>query len=53
MNYSNVINQVIEKSTEHNKPLYVAFIDYEKAFDSAQISAVLEESSHREYLKHI
>ncbi|MCJ3109057.1 reverse transcriptase family protein, partial [Klebsiella pneumoniae] len=36
------INQVIEKSAEYNRPLYMAFIDYEKAFDSVEIPAVLE-----------
>ena len=37
-----VINQVMEKSSEFKKPLCMAFIDYEKAFDSVQISAVME-----------
>ena len=35
------INQVIEKTVEFKKPLCMAFIDYEKAFDSVEISAVM------------
>ena len=42
MDHIHVINQVIEKSAEYNQPLYMAFIDYEKAFDSVEISAVIE-----------
>ena len=37
-----VINQLIEKSNEYNKPLCMAFIDYEKAFDSVKTSAILK-----------
>ena len=36
-----VINQVMEKTAEYRKPLCMAFIDYEKAFDSVRISAVM------------
>ena len=36
-----VINQVIEKTDEFKKPLCMAFIDYEKAFDSVDTSAVM------------
>ena len=40
-----VINQLKEKCREHNMPiyihvLYVAFVDYEKAFDSMQTQAI-------------
>ncbi|KAI5749413.1 hypothetical protein M8J76_007135 [Diaphorina citri] len=28
------VNQIIEKSHEYNKPIYISFIDYSKAFDS-------------------
>ena len=42
MDHIHVINQVIEKSAEYNQPLYMAFIDYEKAFDSVEIPAVIE-----------
>jgi Reverse transcriptase (RNA-dependent DNA polymerase) len=31
-----VVNQVFEKCEEFNKPLYCAFIDYNKAFDSVE-----------------
>ena len=37
-----VLNQLMEKSTEYDKPLCLAFIDYEKAFDSVEISAVMQ-----------
>lgn len=40
--HDHVINQVIEKSAEYNKPIYVAFIDYEKAFDSVSTPSVLK-----------
>ena len=30
------VNQIIEKSNEFNKQLCIAFIDYEKAFDSVE-----------------
>lgn len=33
---------VIEKVTEYNIPLWVAFIDYKKAFDTVEIWAVLQ-----------
>ena len=36
-----VINQLKEKCREFNKPLCIAFIDYEKAFDSVQTQAIL------------
>ena len=35
------INQVKEKCREYNIPLCVAFVDYEKAFDSVQTQAIL------------
>ena len=34
--------QVLEKTTEYNIPLYMVFVDYEKAFDSIQHRAVFE-----------
>ena len=37
-----MVTQVLEKTTEYNIPLYMAFIDYEKAFDSIQHRAVFE-----------
>ena len=36
------VTKVLEKTTEYNIPLYMAFIDYEKAFDSIQHRAVFE-----------
>ena len=35
------INQLKEKCREYNIPLLVAFVDYEKAFDSVQNQAIL------------
>ncbi len=35
------INQLKEKCCEYNIPLCVAFVDYEKAFDSLQTQAIL------------
>ena len=35
------INQLKEKCHEYNIPLCVAFVDYEKAFDSVQTQAIL------------
>ena len=42
MDHIHTINQVIEKCAEYNQPLYIAFIDYEKAFDSVETSAVIQ-----------
>lgn len=36
------INQLIEKMHEYNRPLCVAFIDYEKAFDSVELPSVMK-----------
>ena len=35
------INQLKEKCREYNIPLWVAFVDYEKAFPSLQTQAIL------------
>ena len=35
------INQLKEKCREYNIPLCVAFVDYEKAFESVQTQAIL------------
>ena len=35
------LNQLKEKCREYNIPLCVAFVDYEKAFDSVQTQAIL------------
>ena len=42
MDHIHTISQVIEKCAEYNQPLYIAFIDYEKAFDSVETSAVIK-----------
>ena len=34
------VNELIEKTTEYNRPLCFAFVDYEKAFDSVEHNAV-------------
>ena len=36
------INQVIEKSNEFNLPLCIAYIDYEKAFDSVEHDVIFQ-----------
>ena len=36
------INQVIEKSNEFNLPLCIAYIDYEKAFDSVEHEVIFQ-----------
>ena len=36
-----VLNQLIEKTNEFNIPLVLLFIDYEKAFDTIEINALL------------
>ena len=36
-----VINKLKEKCREYSIPLCVAFVDYEKAFDSLQTQAIL------------
>ncbi|XP_030025374.2 uncharacterized protein LOC115443910 [Manduca sexta] len=46
-NYSTIdhihtVKQVMEKYNEYNKPLYMAFIDYSKAFDSISHIAIWE-----------
>ena len=35
------INQLKDKCREYSTPLCVSFVDYEKAFDSVQIQAIL------------
>ncbi|CAF4752909.1 unnamed protein product [Pieris macdunnoughi] len=40
MDHIQTLEQVIEKYREHNRPLYVAFIDYSKAFDSISHCAI-------------
>jgi len=37
-----VLTQVIEKSNEYKRPLYIAFVDYEKAFDSVEHEEIMK-----------
>ena len=36
------VSQVLEKSIEYQIPLYMVFVDYEKAFDSIKYKAVFK-----------
>ena len=49
------INQLTEKCSEYNIPLCVAFVDYEKAFDSVQTIARTKNRRyvHRNPERHI
>ncbi|CAH2094383.1 unnamed protein product [Euphydryas editha] len=40
MDHIQTLEQVIEKYREYNRPLYVAFIDYSKAFDTISHSSI-------------
>ncbi|XP_072938941.1 uncharacterized protein [Epargyreus clarus] len=42
MDHIHTLRQVVQKSEEYNLPLCVAYVDYEKAFDSIETWAVLE-----------
>ena len=42
IDHLHAVTQVLKKTTEYNFPLYMAFVDYEKAFDSIQHRAVFE-----------
>lgn len=48
MDHLIVINQLIEKYKEFNKDLNIAFIDYTKAFDSIEISYLLQARNKQE-----
>lgn len=54
MDHIHVVNQVIKKSAEYTKPLYMAFIDDEKAFDSVhtavKLKALKEEAIEETYI---
>ena len=41
MDHIHVLNQLLECCRKYKMPLVLAFIDYEKAFDSIEINAVL------------
>ena len=40
------INQIIEKSNKFNLPLCIAYIDYEKAFDSVEHNVIFQALRH-------
>uniref|UniRef100_A0A914VNL8 Reverse transcriptase domain-containing protein n=1 Tax=Plectus sambesii TaxID=2011161 RepID=A0A914VNL8_9BILA len=42
MDHIHVINQLLERCREYKTPLVLTFVDYEKAFDSIEINAVLQ-----------
>ncbi|XP_046976516.1 uncharacterized protein LOC124542632 [Vanessa cardui] len=42
IDHIHTVRQIKQKSQEYNRPLCLAFVDYEKAFDSVEIWAVLE-----------
>ena len=41
MDHIFTLTQLLERAREYRLPLCVAFIDYEKAFDSVEINAVM------------
>jgi len=43
MDHLQSVNQIIEKAHEYKIPLYFVFIDYAKAFDLIEMSAVFQE----------
>ncbi|KAK6741639.1 hypothetical protein RB195_009483 [Necator americanus] len=47
LDHIHVINQLVEKSLEYNFPLYIAFVDYSKAFDSVEHNMIWT-SLHRQ-----
>lgn len=42
IDHIHTVRQIIQKTEEYNQPLCLAFVDYEKAFDSVEIWSVLE-----------
>ncbi|XP_045500075.1 uncharacterized protein LOC123697576 [Colias croceus] len=42
LDHIQVVDQVIEKFSEFNKPLYLAFVDYKKAFDTISHESIWE-----------
>uniref|UniRef100_A0A914UST4 Reverse transcriptase domain-containing protein n=1 Tax=Plectus sambesii TaxID=2011161 RepID=A0A914UST4_9BILA len=47
INHMQVLNQLIERCREYKMPLILAFVDYEKAFNSVEFNAVLQ-ALHRQ-----
>ena len=48
IDHIHTINQLKEKCLEHNIPVSMAFVDYEKAFDSVETHSVLEHCRNKE-----
>ena len=57
IDHLHTINQLIEKTLEFNRPLCLAFVDYEKAFDSIEHNAVFnsmrEQGVEEDYIEII
>jgi hypothetical protein len=47
------INQVVQKSHEFKLPLCMAFIDYEKAFDSIKTSSMIDAITKKEWTRKL
>lgn len=41
IDHLHTVRTLIEKCTEYNVPLYLAFVDFKKAFDTLEISSVI------------
>ncbi len=41
MDHLHVMNQIVEKSEEYDLTIYLAFVDFEKAFDSVKHNYLL------------
>uniref|UniRef100_A0A914VXU9 Reverse transcriptase domain-containing protein n=1 Tax=Plectus sambesii TaxID=2011161 RepID=A0A914VXU9_9BILA len=54
IDHLNSLNELIEKTHEYRRPLYMLFIDFEKAFDSVEAnavwSAIQEQGVHAELI---
>ena len=47
MNHIQVLNEVMERTNEYELPLWLGSIDFEKAFDSVSLAAVLKSLEHQ------
>lgn len=47
MDHLQSINQILERCREYHIPLCLVFVDYEKAFDSIEINAVINALAHQ------
>jgi len=48
MDHIQTMNEVMERTNEYELPLCLGFIDFEKAFDSVSLSAVLKSLEHQD-----